>query len=262
MFREPRPAAIADLLDRLLGSGRHLVCLAGSPEAMMPPQGMATVLRKGNRSDIAIAGGLTLIPNSAAYTFPQFRAVTSGKKVGTRSEFYATVPPATGSDAEIESFYPAPGDHIIPGATHREGGRVFQHYWRITRKVSDLIREGEQEHLNDARRAFDLTIGAIVAAIGTLAGRSFGPAASPQAAEALAEEAFRKALPPALGTHPRDWIEVLDRLLQQTKRRDEQGWHSLTYNPPTRQGNRVFREVTTTPKTRIAAVPSREVVNY
>jgi hypothetical protein len=229
---------------------------------MAAPQGVADILRRGSRSDLAGAGGLTQIPNAAAYAFPQFHTRTSGKKVGIRSEFYATVEPVTAADVDIASFYPSPGDHVVPGAVQREEGRVLQHYWRITRQMSDRIRQGEQEHLDDARRAFDLTVGAVAAAINSLVGRQFGPAESPLAAEALAEDALRRALPATLSTEPRNWVKVLDRLLLQTKKRDTEGWHSLTYNPLSQEGNRVIREVTTTGKTRIGAVPSSEVVNY
>jgi hypothetical protein len=262
MVQQPQACSIAEILDRLARSHAVRPCLAGSPKAMAASQGIAEILRRGSRKDISISGGLTLIPSAAAYTFPLFRATTSGKKVGMKSQFHAVVDRVTASDVTIESFYPAPGDHAFPGGTHREGSRVFHHYWKITREISELIQQGEQEHLDDAQRAFDLTVGKIAAVINSLAGRPFGPAASPQAAEGLAEAAFRQAIPIALGTDPRNWVKVLDKLLLQTKARDDQGWHSLMYDPETREGDRILREVTTTGKTKVGTVPSSRIVNY
>jgi hypothetical protein len=57
-------------------------------------------------------------------------------------------------------------------------------------------------------------------------------------------------------------VKVLDKLLLQTKSRDDEGWHSLTYDPESRETDRIIREVTTTGKTKIGAVPSSRIVNY
>jgi hypothetical protein len=175
---------------------------------------------------------------------------------------YAEVQLTTAADATHDSYYPGPGDHEQPGRTHTEGGRTFQHYWRISRQISGLIRRGEQEHLDDALRAYDLTYKRIADEINGMAGQRFGPAQTPGEADQLAEAELAHRLPSQLGTKPANWVRMLDTLLDATQVRDRNGWHALDIGPPRTVGNRVIHPVQTTSTTNIDQVPSSQVVNY
>jgi hypothetical protein len=155
---------------------------------------------------------------------------------------YVTVDePQDSPDAVHEALYLLPGDHRHGTRTYTDKGRTYTPYTRIDNDTSDLIRAGEQEHLDDARRAYDLFYGLILATLRAMAGRRFGPAATPSAAEALARAEFDKQLPPALSVsqpaYRAVWITVLRRVaetdqgprrerLAQPRQRDDghRGW--------------------------------------
>jgi hypothetical protein len=146
--------------------------------------------------------------------------------------------------------------------TQRIGGKVFDHFWRISQQVSVLMRRGEEEHLADAERAYNLTYKLIADTINSMAGHRCGPASNPREAERLAEAELAKRLPSQLGTDPRNWVETLNRLLVQTKERDRKGWHSIIIGPEFTEGNKIIHPVDTTESTRIGEVPSSDVVSY
>jgi hypothetical protein len=213
-------------------------------------------------TSLGIAGGLTLIKNAAAFAIPQFRTTNSTVRRGTSVEHYAEVQRTTARAATHLSYYPGPGDHRRPGMTQTIGGRVFIHYWRISPDLSALIRRGEEEHLADAQRAYDLTYRLIRDTINALAGRRFGPARTPNDATKLAEAELARRLPRELGTNPSNWVAVLNRLLDLTKVRDTQGWHAVSADPPRTLADRIIHPVMATPKTKIGRVPSSQIINY
>jgi hypothetical protein len=242
--------------------GRSCVARAGTPVARPAPAGMGDILQRGGRATLGTTGGLTLIKSVAAFTPPRFTTTTQVQRAGSRVEHFATVQRTTSSDATHECFYPAAGDHLRPGMTQQINGRTYNHYWRISQQMSDLLRQGEQEHLDDALRAYDLTYKRVEDAINALVGQRFGPASTPAAAEGLAQAALASRLPTQLGTNPATWVQVLQRLLDQTKTRDSRGWHALSIDPPQTIGNMIVHPVSTTAGTQIGRVPSSQVVNY
>jgi hypothetical protein len=245
-----------------LAQGASCVARAGTPRPQAAPAGMADILRRGGQATLGTTGGLTRIKNVVAFVAPRFITTNLAQRQGSRIDHFATVQRTTSSDAAHECFYPTAGDHLRPGMTQEINGRTYDHYWRISRQVSDLIRQGEQEHLNDALRAYELTYERVEGAINALAGQRFGPASTPAAAARLAEAALASQLPPQLGTNPATWVQVLQRLLDQTKTRDSRGWHALSIDPPQTIGNMIVHPVSTTATTRIGRVPSSQVVNY
>ena len=146
--------------------------------------------------------------------------------------------------------------------SQRLGGRTVNHYWDISPQISTLIRNGEQEHLDDALRAYQLTYQCVETAVNSLVGRQFGPANTPAEATELARQALAQILPRQLGTDPANWVRMLARLLTRTQARDSSGWHALDIGPPRTRGNMILHPVTTTTRTRIGRVPSAQVVNY
>lgn len=97
--------------------------------------------------------------------------------------------------------------------------------------------------------------------INALLGRRFGPASTPAAALAVDEAELARRVPAALGAVPSRWVSVLDRLLLQTKSRDQQGWHGVATGPPVTEGTKIVHPLMTVPGTRIGMVPSSQVVN-
>ncbi len=125
-----------------------------------------------------------------------------------------------------------------------------------------LIQQGEQEHLNDAQRAYDLTYGLITSTINQMGSREFGPATTPGNATQLAEQELTRLLPTALGSHPRNWFTMLDTLLAMTNSRDLQGWHNLSSGRSITEGNNTIYPLQQDPSFNVGQVPSDQVVNY
>jgi hypothetical protein len=103
----------------------------------------------------------------------------------------------------------------------------------------------------------------ILATLRGMAGRRFGPAATPSAAEALARADFDKQLPPALSVsqpaYRGVWITVLDASL---KARDAKGWHNLANGTMATEGGKWVYPLEQTGTTKIGSVASDQVVNY
>lgn len=240
------------------------VLRAGECLSQPAPGGMAGIIsrRTGGAGSLGTTGGLTLIKSAAAFTIPAFNVRTISERGEGTVRHYAEVQRTTSEDAVHESFFPAAGDHLRPGMTHRARNRVYRHFWRVSGMTSRLIRRGEEEHLADARRAYEITYKLIADTINAMAGQRFGPASTPSAAQAMAETRLQTELPSALGTNPRDWVTTLDRLLLQTKTRDSNGWHGISVDPPITRGTDVFHPVVATASTSVGATAPAEVVNY
>ena len=194
-----------------------MILRAGTPEKMPAPHGVADILKRGESGTLGFSGGLTLVQSAAAFTPPTFATIHSHQRVGSKVEHYATVRRTSSGDATHASFYPAPGEHLRPRMEQKIGGRTYLHYWLISRQIAEMIEEGEQEHLDDAARAYELTYKKIETAINAMAaGKPFGPASTPDEADRIAEAALKDRLPKELGTDPANWVKVLDSLLTQT----------------------------------------------
>ncbi len=227
------------------------------------PNGMSEIEAAANQASLGSTGGVTLIPNAAAFVAPLFQTSNAPRRVNNAWQHFAQVQRTVANDVTHQSFYPGVGDHIRTGMTFTEGGITYQYYWRVSKEMSELIRQGEQEHLDDAQRAFDLTYGLIAKTVNDLAaGPPFGPATTPAAAAQMAKDALAKALPAALGPEPRDWVRILDKLLLMTRTRDQKQWHAITTGPPVREGNRAIVPVMPDSSTQIGKIPSSQVVNY
>ncbi len=258
----PAPCALEEIARVLRTADRSCldVCRAGSPAPQSAPNGLASIRNRGTSSGIGFTGGLTLVPNATAFRTPVFQTENVAVRDGHEVQHFAVVQRTTSSDVTIESFYPAPGDHVF--TTQRIGNVLYTHYWRITPQMSQLIRRAEQEHLDDSLAAYTMTYNLITDEINALAGTRFGPASTPAAATDLAEAALASKLPRELGTDPRNWVRVLDRLLGATKSRDTNGWHAVRNDPPRTQGTRIISAIVPEATTRIGQVPSSQVVRY
>ena len=263
--RSPAPCSLARILEvacRVAQDASVSPAFVGSPAAKSAPDGLGYIMSQRRTTSLGIAGGLTLIKSAAAFSIPQFRTTTTSVRRGTTVEHYAQVQQTTSRDATHDSYYPGPGDHRRPGMTQKIDGKTFTHYWRISPTLSQLIRRGEEEHLADAKRAYDLTYRLIADTINALAKQKFGPARTPSDATKMAEAELARRLPRALGTNPSNWVAVLNRLLDATKLRDTQGWHAVSADPPRTVADRIIHPVATTPSTKVGRVPSAQIVNY
>ncbi len=250
------------LLFELSESGVVPETMAGSPQPKAAPSGMSEILRKAGRDSLGVSGGLTLIQHAAAFTPPSFVTTKAHERTGSTVSHYALVQPTQAQDATHESYYPTFGEHIRPGMVQRISGKIYTHYWLVSQPISDLIRQGEQEHLDDAQRAYDLTYQTIQDAINAMGGKRFGPANTPAEAEKLALDELARRLPPELGTDPTNWVRMLDTLLVQSKSRDDNNWHSMRTDPPRTVGNKILHPVVVTDQTDIGNIGSSKVVNF
>jgi hypothetical protein len=156
---------IALLAEGAARSTSLFVCHAGSPKPLLPPGGLAEILRKSkdghnkSKADQKMTAGVTPIKNAAAFRAPAFVTINTAEKDGFQRRHYARVQPTQAVDVVHESYYAAQGDHLQPGKVEVVGGHRLQRYWRITREMSEMIQRGEQEHLDDARRAVSALLG-------------------------------------------------------------------------------------------------------
>jgi hypothetical protein len=252
---------IQHLAAQACGANGDIVAFAGISRAQPGPSGMGVIVGKGGSGGLGYAGGLTLIKSAAAFAAPAFKTRNVAVRESGTVRHFAEVQQTTSNDVAHDSYYPAAGDHIRPGMTQRLGSHTYTYYWRVSLQVSQLIRQGEEEHLADLERAYELTYKLIADTINSLVGVRFGPANTPAEADRLAEEELARKLPPQLGTEPRNWVAVLDRLLHQTEERDRKGWHTIGTGPPQTEKNKIVHPVIMGPSTRIG-VPSSEVVTY
>jgi hypothetical protein len=259
--------AIQRLAVQAVASTEGIPAFAGTATVKAAPNGLATIIKSSGSGSagstgLGATGGLTQIKNAAAFTIPSFNTKNSVDRQGSTIHHYAQVQKTTSDDADHPCYYPGPGDHVRPGMTQRIGGQVYTHYWRISRQVSQLIRQGEEEHLADAQRAYELTYKLIADTINSMVNVRFGPAGSPAEADTLAEAELAKRLPKELGTDPRKWVAVLNRLLEQTKERDRRGWHTINVDPEQTEGNKIIHPVVMEASARIGKVSSSQVVQY
>jgi hypothetical protein len=256
-LREASLAEIAKAEDR-----RDVLRLrAGTPAAQAPPDGLNAI--QSRSSD---AAGWTGTRMGAAFVNPDLHT-TWIRPSAPGGDHYVTVDsPDPSPDAVHESLYPAPGDHRWGTGTIDNNGVPFTAWHRVTRDMSNRIQSGEQEHLDDSARAYDLTYGLITRTIQSMTGQRFGPASSPTAAEQLARDGFDRQVPAPLRTsqpaYRGAWLAMLETLLRQTKLRDTRGWHDVEHASTITQGHRFVYPLEETAHTRIGSVPSDQVVNY
>lgn len=234
---------------------------AGTPVPKSAPGGIRYISGRSTHGSLGNTAGLTLRKNAAAFTAPSFQTSNTHRRVSGRVEHFATVQADNTSDVTHECFYPAAGDHLYP-IIPRAAAPQNRVYYRISSAFSLLIRQGEQEHLNDLERAYNLTYGLIKGVINGMSGQQFGPASTPAEADQLAARQFGQRVPSALGTQPGNWPVVLNRLLAMTSHRDRQGWHSVSNGPPITEGNRIIHPLQQESTFRVGQVPSSQVVHY
>lgn len=213
---------------------------AGAPRQMDEPDGLAEInMQPPPRYSILGPAGRT----QALDDFQAPRLEISIAAAGPRGGgFVARAQPTSSRDSVHRSWYPGPGRHR-QGAVLR-GGQRRESFYFIPPAQSVLIRRGEQEHLNDHLRAYQLSYERLATVINSVARREFS-GASEQAARAAVLADFRRRLT-RLGMQafhdPASWHDNLIALLRLSSARDNNGWHTLQPGRP-----RVVRGVDVTP---------------
>ena len=208
--------AIQRLAAEAVASAEAIPAFAGTAIVQPAPNGLRTIISRSGSATLGSTGGLTLIKNAAAFTIPSFVTQNSAVRQGSTVQHYAQVQTTTSGDATHDCYYPAPGDHVRPGMTQRISGQQYTHFWRISRQISELIRQGEEEHLADAQRAYELVYKLIADTINSMVGRRFGPASTPAEATRLAGDRTRKQASQSIGGGPAE----LGRVARPTARPD------------------------------------------
>ncbi len=262
--RSPIPASPAELTGKAKTAEtdpRVTLALAGVPLKKAPPGGMQFIADQSG--PIGLGGkpaGYTAIKSAAAFAAPSFVTKMSAEKDGYKRRYFVEVQPTSATDVTHASYYPAPGTHDNAVSEQKDG--TYRYYWTISEKISELIRAGEQEHLNDAQRAFDLTYGLIAREINAMTKERFGPADTPQAAEKMAEAELARRLPAALGTDPANWFNVLEAMLDMTLKRDRGHLHDVIPGKPVERGKTFYFPLKETDQTSIDQVGSDQIVDY
>ena len=259
------------IADRAVAAGGWVVARAGTPVVKSASQGMEWIKTEAARAAAAsnltpaptlgVLAGLTLIKNSAAFTAPELKFETRTVKNGFKRTHYAKLCRTTATDVTHDSYYPGAGDHVRSGLTTRVNGEIMTYYWRVTPAVSEKIRQGEEEHLADARRAWELTYQCVADAINSLAGKEFTSTTTPYDAEQAARAALDNLLPLSLRGGPANWPRTLDRLLGMTRTRDTSHWHDISGGPMKTVGKTIIIPVEID-GAHIGQHPSGQVVNY
>lgn len=261
----PRAASLSDVAAGARSAAADPgvdVALAGVTQHKDPPDGMAFIAAQGTTVMLAASpAGYTGIKHAAAFTVPSLVTRNTVEMEGFARRHFAEVEPTTAADATHDSFYLGAGDHDN-GTSTGGGTTTYRYFTRVSPQISDLIRRGEQEHLDDAQRAFDLSYGLAAREINALVGRRFGPASTPSAAEALARTELASRLPAALGTDPAAWVRALDAMLAMSSQRDRRGLHDIEPGPSIRRGNTFYKPLRVTGQTAIGQIPSDQIVNY
>lgn len=237
-------------------SAGGILCFSGTPLVKPAPMGMQEILQARNQTNVSQAVGLTRIKNAVAFTAPAFETKTWFQRSGSSVRHFATVLRTSSQDITHVSFYPAPGLHQKP----RAKGQRQPEFWEITEEFSELVRQGEQEHLDDARRAYELTYKCVENEINKLAGRHFGPASTPGEATEMAAAELARQLPKQLGAHPANWVAALERLLGMTELRDKNLWHAVSTDSIREEGGKVIERLKPAAFFRVGLVPSSQVV--
>ena len=154
---------------------------------------------------------------------PEINPVTvqdNGKTVYKLKPTHAEMPPIrsayTDQDDYVEGFFQDITEEC-KSQRIRLGTSKFPIHWEMTGDGAKKTMEAEQEHCNDIRAAFDLTLGLYASAINNLAAseRTYSKP------EQVTKEGVRAA-----GVNPDDMIYNFADMAAKTRLRDDSEWHT------------------------------------
>lgn len=168
-----------------------------------------------------------------------------------------------------EVFYPAPGRHRL--RDYGAGG----HFLQVTEAWSGKLLQGEEEHVDDTDRAWEMTWGRIAGVINEMAAGTAFTGATADEARAAAWRAFVGRLPEALRPAgdtatteaqeakwgAEDTTTIFRRMMRETQRaRDASGWHTPDQNLMAMEGDSRVDELAVG-HSRIGEVPSQRLMS-
>jgi hypothetical protein len=219
-----------------------------------------------DRSSSGTVGGLTVWDPPVA---PSFDVRVEATRTGTHTrEFRASIQQTQEArPGNHRAYYPGPGYHRIRTSEERP---FFAH---LNDDMSNLIRDGEQEHLNDAARAYELSYGTINQAIQEEAARTATtPMVSARSQEEVrhqAEAALAARLPCQLGSDtatklsPGSWVRLYRELAEMSRRRDGAiGMHALQFTAAGRRRGLAVKEVGPSLNTAINQFSSERMIRF
>lgn len=158
-------------------------------------------------------------PNQAVAPKIMARQVTvDGRSVYQLAPTHAEMPPLRSAYTREGNYVESSVQHVgSPCVSLNRGSSIFPIEWTMTVEGAQKTREAEEEHCRDIRRAFDLTLGLYASIINNEA------AAEREYPSASAAVARARAL---VGVPPDDMLPSFNRMLQLTRLRDDNGWHT------------------------------------
>ncbi|MBE9571505.1 MAG: DUF4157 domain-containing protein, partial [Proteobacteria bacterium] len=178
---------------------------------------------KGN-----LAYGFTFWAPKSVATFPELKI--DWKKSGAK--WIGAVQKTTTAMGAIEALYLKKNEtdgYKIPGKKVTAkfpqcgaAGKKVPFFSLVSKDMSLLSRDAEQEHCDDYKRAFELTLGKWSDIINSTVGTPFGPGSKGQV-----EKSINITLKAKGHKGQNGWIKELNHLTPLSLKRDTEGWHSL-----------------------------------
>jgi hypothetical protein len=198
----------------------------------------------------ALAYGYTAWSPRRNATFPTVNI--TWQKAGTR--WTGVVRRTNAAMGAMKALYLKPDTYLIPGATTvarypqcgPSGKRVPMHS-KVNIMMSLLAQTAEQEHCDDYKRAFNLSLKKCANLINAIAGRRFGPGTR----RAIELMILRRIG----GKTPRQWVQELNRLIRLSLNRDIQDHRLKTDGNPKTCPDNCSKLVYTTVKSPTTKIP-------
>jgi hypothetical protein len=227
-------AAVADAV-RSIGSTRNGRVILGvsrvtaKTNPMPPPKGVVDI-RKKSRSPLTLGYTTRGIEE---VQIPLFRAEAPAK--AEKGWTTRTKPPRSIPEPEFEEWWPTTGRH-----------QLAEHWFLdVNKDWEDKVHEGEDEHVRDSTRAWEVTWKKVAETLEALSKEPGPPATTDEAAQRAIWKRFVKALPaplrpegdlPTLEAQRAKWAPTpsttfFSRLFEATRWRDRDGWHSTGTKP-------------------------------
>jgi hypothetical protein len=204
--------------------------------------------------------GWTFFPTG--YKAPDFvfgsYSVAGGKK-GALAQWYAKPKLVQKAyEGRGDAFYTRPGTYDTKMVE-----ASMKVYWKFNSAISNHIRIAEQEHCDDHKFAYKISLKeAEIVLRRHIVGKKFGPKLTQAAVEQVVLNRIKAVLiHPQLGNDKTKWAAKYDMLFRKTDTRDMSGWHTL---PPANRkviGKKVYYKIVKG-KSKIGVVKSPAIIKY
>ena len=253
--------ALAGELQQAAGNAAvaQLVGLARTDRRKEPPDGLREMMEAGS-------GGQRGLTRTSYVANPPLFRVGRVEQSGTAWTTRPNTVRLPSLDHEV--FYPAPGRHRL--RAYGTGSHILE----VTEEWSNRLLEGENEHVADIDRAWDMTWGRVASTINAMAAGDPFTGSTADEARAAAWREFKRRLPAGLRPEgdtptseaqeakwgPDDRGTVFRQLMNESKRaRDLSGWHTPDQNLKAEEGDDRVDELSAG-RSRIPGTPSERLM--